>query len=454
MNEQIDSEELELARHATVMGLIKHAFVPVITTLLASLYMVADGVFISNLTSSSEYAGTIIAAPYITCFSSIGFMIGGGGNAYVGRLFGEGKKERAVEVFSMLIEVTVIITVLASFIGFIFLKPFLISQGASGDLLEHAYEYGQILFVGTIFLALQYEFQLFMITSGDEVRAFIYTLLAGIVNIVLDAVFMMALHSGNEGAAVATVIGEFVGAVAPFIFYVRCKNKEGAMLFFKWTKLEMRVIWDVCVNGMSEMIETVAESVLGFFFNYQLLKSVGEMGVNAYGSIMYVFMIYSLTFVGFNEAIVPMMAYQYGAKKKKELGDIVSRGLIIICGMSVIFFAITEIFASPLSNIFNEVGDETYKMSVHGFRICGISLLFMGAAMFVPSLYTALGNGLVSGIITLLEVLVFPAILVSILPTIWGIDGVWRSVYSAWGISIVMCIAFIIILRTDRELTV
>ena len=86
---------------------------------------------------------------------------------------------------------------------------------------------------------------------------------------------MMVFHMGVFGAGIGTVVGEFVGALVPFIFYIRCR-KKGTVLYFKWTKLQFTYVKDVCINGVSEMIETVAESVLGFFFNSQLLKTVAK----------------------------------------------------------------------------------------------------------------------------------------------------------------------------------
>ncbi|MCR5747566.1 MAG: hypothetical protein K6G03_07645, partial [Lachnospiraceae bacterium] len=447
-----NSEDLELATHATIPWLLKYTFIPIMTMLFASLYIVVDGIFIANLTSASEYAGSVLVGPFLTCFSAIGFMVGGGGNAYVGSLFGEGKKERAVEIFSMLIEATFILSVVISIIGLLLLKPYLIYQGASGVLLEKAYEYGLIMLAGSVLLALQYVFQLFMITSGDETICFLFTVMAGVVNIALDAFFMMVLHLGVTGAALGTVIGELVGAVLPFIFYIKSKKKEDAVLYFKWSKFELKPFSKVCFNGSSEMVETIAESILSSFFNYQLLRTVGEMGVEAYGSIMYIFLIFNLVFVQFNEAVIPLIAYRYGAKDKKEMKNLISKCLTILVAYSLLFFITSEILAEPLSAIFARTGTDIYNMTVNGLRICSIGLLFMGIALFIPSLYTAIGNGLVSAVITLLEVLVLPAILISILPELWGINGVWATLFIGEAISIVMCFIIVKVLKTDKEI--
>ncbi len=452
MGENKNTEDLELATHATIPWLLRYTFVPIMTTLVASLYIVCDGVFISNLTSSSEYAGSVLVGPYVTVFSAIGFMIGGGGNAYVGSLLGEGKKSRAASIFSMLVESTFVLSVTISLIGVLFLKRYLIFQGASGMLLEKAYVYGIIMFAGTVFLALQYEFQLFMITSGDEMKAFVFTILAGVVNIGLDALFMMVLHLGVAGAALGTVLGELVGAALPFIYFVKKARDKEAVLYFKWSKIEFKPLGKVCFNGSSEMVETVAENIMGSFFNYQLLKNVGEMGVQAYGSIMYVFLIFSLSFVGFNEAVIPLIAYRYGEKNKTEMKNLINKCLMILSAYSLIFFVVSEVLAGPLSDIFSAKNSEMYYMAVNGFRICGIGLLFMGIAMFIPSLYTAIGNGLVSAVITVIEILILPAILVSILPGLWGINGVWSTVWMGQAISIVMCFIIVKALKTDKEI--
>ncbi len=439
-------EELELSGHFTIFRLLQHAVVPVFTLLLASLYMVVDGLFIANFTSETAYAGSVLASAYTMIFPAVGFMVGGGGNALLGKLLGENDRKRTNEVFSMLLEFTAISGLLFTLLGEVFFKPYLLFQGASGKLLEEALLYGNIALTGTVFLALQYVFQLFLITAGEEVRAFVYTLIAGVLNIVLDAVFILLLKMGVAGAAIGTLIGEIVGTVLPFLFFLR--QRENGVFFFRLCRLAWRPIYDACFNGLSEMVENIAESIVGVIYNFHLLRSAGEAGVDAYGSIMYVFMIYTLTFVGFNESVVPVIGYHYGAGNRKELRSLFHKCLIICGTLSVLFFAATELFAPWFAAIFADGNQEILNMTVRGFRIIGFSLLPMGMSMFIPSLFTGLNDGLTSALITIFEMLLFPALAVTVLSRAFGLTGVWAAEGASWLLSALLC--FLIIRRNLR----
>lgn len=449
MNDIEKDDDIELSRHYTIPGLIRYAAVPMLTMLLVSVYMVVDGLFIANFTSETSYAGCILVTPYVMIFPAIGFMVGGGGNALLGKLLGENERERAVDVFSMLVEFTLIAVIVTTTIGALFMKSFLTMQGASGELLSEALSYGKIVMLGTVFLALQYELQLFMITSGKEELTFVYTLIAGITNIGLDAFLILVVGMGVRGAAIGTVTAQFVGSLLPFIYYIRSRKKDEAILFFRWTKCEFKPIADSCINGLSEMIENIAESIAGFVYNYKLMAIAGEAGVDSYGSVMYVFIIFTVLFVGFNESLVPMIGYHYGARNLTELKGLIKKCFLILFGYSLLFAVISIGFANQLSAIFSDGNKVIYELGVTGFRICGISLLLKGCAMFFPSLYTGLNNGWLSALLSLFEILVFPVISVLILPVFFGMDGVWWSEPFSWLLSAIMCV---IVVRLSNDL--
>lgn len=446
----IDREETDLSGHFTVWRLLRHAVIPVITLLLASSYMVADGLFIANFTSETAYAGSVLASPYALIFPAVGFMVGGGGNALLGKLLGENDRKRACEVFSMLLEFIAGAGLLCSVLGEAFLSRYLVFQGASGRLYEEALLYGRITLAGTVFLALQYVFQLFLITAGEEVRAFIYTLIAGVLNIVLDAVFILLFKMGAAGAAVGTMIGEIAGTALPFVFFL--SQREGCAFFFRPVRPAWRPIFNACFNGLSEMIENIAESIVGVIYNFHLLRGAGEAGVDAYGSVMYVFMIFTLTFVGFNESVVPVIGYHYGAGNRKEQKSLFHRCLLICGALSVLFFAAAELFAPRFAAAFADGNREILDMTVQGFRIVGFALLPMGASMFIPSLFTGLNDGLTSALITVFEMLLFPALSLTLLSRAFGLTGVWASEGVSWLLSALLCMAVIVVQQRRNAL--
>ena len=270
------------------------------------------------------------------------------------------------------------------------------------------------------------------VNKDPEKMAVLITLAAGVTNIGLDALFILVFHWGIKGAAIASVIGQAISGMVPLYYFASGKNR---ILKLHPAKLELPVCTQTCSNGVSEMIENLAESFVGMLYNMQLIKIAGEAGVSAYGAILNIWNILTLLFIGFNEAIVPVIAYHYGAGNEKELKNLFKNCLIIVGATSLILFAFVEIGAFGLAAIFIHKNDELLKVTVYGFRICGISMLFLGCNYFATSFFTALNDGLVSGLLSAFIMLVFPVLTVMTMPGLFGMDGVWfsRSVTAMMG---------------------
>ena len=456
MNQNEHEQEIELARHYSVVGLLKFSAIPILTILFASVYMIVDALFIANFAnvdapSSTPYAAANLASPFVLIFPAVGFMVGGGGNALIGKLLAENRRDTANRVFSMLVEFTALAGLAVTLLGMLLLEPYLRWQGADGELLSLGLVYGRIVLCGTAFFALQYAFQLFLITSGEEVRAFIYTVAAGVTNIGLDAFLMLTLKMGVAGAAVGTVAAQVAGGLLPLAYYCSRKNMDTALIHFQWVRMELKPIWKACFNGVSEMIENLTESLTGILYNTELMRLGGEMAVDAYGSVMYAQMIASLVFIGFNESVVPLIAYQFGANSREELRSLLDKCTGILFIASILFFAAFEILAVPLASLFADGVAQVEELTVRGFRIGSFSLIAMGVSMFMPSLFTALNNGLVSAIITVFEMLVFPAATVVVFSKWFGLDGIWHSLNASWILSVAFCGAILFVMKRNYE---
>ena len=415
---------IELSDHFTAKKLIRFTFVPTLALLVASLYSIVDSWFVANYTDMTAFAAVILIMPYVLTFPAIGFMIGGGGNALIGKVLGEGDEEEAGRILSMMIELCFLAGAAVTVLGQIFLKPFLRFMKADGRLLECATVYGRIMLMGATMVSFMYIFQLFLITAQKQTLALVVTLAAGVTNIVLDALLIIVFDMGIRGAAIASFAGQAVGGIIPLIFFIFNKKTS---LRFRPTALKAGVCFKACSNGVSEMIENIAEGFVGMLYNNRLMHFAGEAGVDAYGAIHVTWTIFTLLFVGFNEAAVPVVAFHYGAGNREELSNLFRIWRKIILVLSAGMFVAVEIAAPVLADLFMEKGTDLMDMTVRGFRICAFSLLFIGIGYFATSFFTALNNGLISGMISILVMLVFPAITVTVLSYFSGIDGIWAS---------------------------
>lgn len=412
---------------------------PILSILFCSIYTVVDGIFVSNFTNPTAFAALNIMANYALIFPSFGFMVGSGGSALIGKFLGEGRRNDAERTFSMLVIFGAAVGVALGVIAFFAAQPFAVLMGAEGELLRQCLIYGRIMVAGTPLFALQFAFQSFAVAAGEEEKGLLFMLLAGGINIVLDAVFVAGLHLGLAGAGVASVLGQAAGAIAPFLMFLR---KKGDRIRFRIVPLDFPLIGKACWNGVSEMLSILSSSIVGLIYEAILIRMAGEAGVDAYGAILFIITLFTCIFMGYGMGIVPVISYHYGAGNRRELRGLLVRSTVLMLAYAGILFLISECFTVPLAKIFLSGETEILSMTVEGFRIYAVSILFTGFNMFGSSFYTALNNGTVSAALSMLRILVLPIIAVLLLSQLFALPGVWASVIASEGIAfLVTCLA-------------
>ena len=282
--------QIQLSEHFTYKKLLQFVMPSIVMMIFTSIYSVVDGLFVSNFVGKTAFAAVNLMIPFLMGVSALGFMIGTGGSAIVAKTLGEGKKELANEYFSMLVYVTIIGGLMITIIGMLVVRPVAIALGASGELLENSILYGRILFISLTPYMLQNVFQSFFVAAGKPHLGLRVIMIAGVTNIILDFLFIAVLHFGLAGAAFATVCGEFIGGLFPFFYFAR---KNSSLLRLGRTHFYKKVLLQTCINGSSELMTNLSNSIVNSLYNIQLMKFAGENGVAAYGTIMYVNFIFA-----------------------------------------------------------------------------------------------------------------------------------------------------------------
>ena len=185
-------------------------------------------------------------------------------------------------------------------------------------------------------------------------------------------------------------------------------------------------------------------SVVGILYNTQLLRYAGEDGIAAYGVIMYVNFVFLAIFIGFVISTAPLIGFNYGADNREELKNIFRKSLIIISTVALLMTASALVLAKPLSLIFVSYDSALLQMTIRGFIIYALSYLICGFNIFGSSLFTALNNGLISAIISILRTLVFQIATIVVLPVLFGLDGVWAAIVAAEFAALMVTVFYII----------
>lgn len=440
-------KQIQLSEHFTYKKLLGFVLPSIIMMVFTSIYSIVDGLFVSNFVGKTSFAAINMVMPVLTILGSFGFMIGAGGTAIVGKTLGEGDGERANRYFSMFTYVVIGLGIVFAGLGLVFMRPLAVFLGADGNMLEYCVMYGRVILMALPFFMLQNSFQNFFVMAEKPNLGLAVTVISGVLNIVLDALFILVLHWGLFGAAFATAVSQAVGAGIALAYFAR-KNKSLLRLTAK-TGMEGKILWKACTNGSSEMVGNIAASVVTMLYNLQLMRFIGEDGVAAFGVIAYFGFIFSAIFYGYAVGSSPIVSYQFGADNRLELKNLFRKSLGIIGVTGLAMVVLSRLGAVPLSRMFVGYDAALFDLTVRGFKIYSAAFLFSGFSAFGSAFFTALNNGMVSALISFLRTFIFEIGSILLLPLVFGVDGIWAAIVVAELVALVVTVIFFVVKRKE-----
>ena len=432
---------IQLSDHFTYKRLMRFVIPSIIMMVFTSIYSVVDGIFVSNFAGATAFAAVNLIAPFMGLVPAIGFMLGTGGTALVAFTLGTGKKKDANEMFSLLVYVTIGLGIFFTILYEVTLRPVALFLGATDAMMPYILIYGRIIPLSLTFFMLQSLFGSFMVTAEKPKLGLWFTVMAGLTNIVLDALFVGVFKWGIAGAGVATALSETLGGVVPFLYFT-FPNSSLLRLGKAYRNWKM-VLFRTCTNGISEFLTNVSISFVNVIYNYQLLRMIGENGVSAYGVVMYTSFTFLSVFFGYTLGSGPLVGYHYGAGNWEELKNLFKKSVVLTVAFSLVMLTLSLGFAKPLSGIFVGYDAELFKLTVRAFLLYSLGYLLAGLNIFASAFFTALNNGIVSGILSFSRVLVFQIAAVMLLPLLIGTDGVWLAMPVAELLSLAVSVYYI-----------
>ena len=366
MKKRIKKNTIQLSDHFNYAKLLKFTFPSIAMIIFTSIYGVIDGFFVSNYVNEAAFTAVNFIMPFLMLLGTVGFMFGTGGSALIAKTMGQGEKETAERIFSLIVYTAIVVGCILSVLGLVFLKPFAALLGAKGQLLEDCTTYGRIFVLAVPAFVLQQAFQSFFIAAEKSNLGFLITVAAGITNMILDALLVAIFDLGLQGAAAATAISAVVGGFVPLIYFSRPNQSR---LHLRKTNFDQFVLLRTCANGSSELMSNVSMSIVSMLYNTQLMKYAGENGVSAYGVLMYVNLIFLAVFIGYSIGSAPVISYHYGAENHNELKGLLKKSAVIIIGFSVCMFLVAQFLAVPLTKIFVKPESESYELTIRAFSI-------------------------------------------------------------------------------------
>lgn len=411
----------------TLQNILKFAVPTIAMTVFMSFYTMVDGLFVSNLIGTDALSAINLTAPIIQLVTAISTMLATGGSAVIMKKMGEQKTDEAREDFTLLILVNVIVGIVMCAVGYLAMDYIFAGMNLSADVERYCVEYLSRYLIFTVPILLMNNFTLYMIASEKANLSLICSVTGGVLNMVLDYVFIAGFHMGISGAAVATGLGYSVTAVVGVFVFGRKKS----LLHFRKPVFRWKVLANAAANGCSEMATALVTGIITMMFNWTMLHYVGENGVAAVTIIMYVLMFASSLYTGYSYGVAPMLSFYYGEQNHDKLKKMVAVSLKVIAVISVVTVAASFLLTRPLVSVFARPDNPVYDLAVTGNRICTAALLFIGFNIFASGMFTALSNGVVSAVLAFSRSFVFMLITMIVLPLLLGVNGIWLATPAA-----------------------
>ncbi len=463
-----DAEEQNEVKFKNPLGtepvgrLLVNFSVPAIIALLVnSLYNMVDQVFIGNFVGELGNAATNIAYPLVILCMSLALLFGFGGASGFNLALGRGDEEEAPYFIGNSAVMLFLCGVVIMVITLLFLTPLLKLFGSPDDVLPYAQSYVGITAFG-------FPFYIFSAGCGHLIRAdgrprasMTCNLVGAIINVCLDALFVVAFGWGIQGAAAATIIGQIVAACVAFNFLRHAKT---AKLTRKHLRPRLKYVGKTAHLGMAPCFNQLATMVVQITMNNSLryfggMSIYGEaIPIAVVGIITKVSQVFMSILGGCAQASQPIASFNYGAKQY----DRVRRAFLLAMGfgllVGVVAFLMFQLFPVQIISLFGEgSSDVYYQFAVRYFRI----YLFFTFANFLPimgsNFFTAIGKPIRGTILSLTRQIIFFLPLLIIFPRIWpalfGVDGIEGIIYvGPVADAMAITLAIVMLFRELREL--
>ena len=436
---------IELGTKPVGQLLMRYAVPAIIAMTASSLYNMVDSIFIGQGVGALAISGLAITFPLMNLSTAFGAGVGVGASSLLSVKLGQKDYGAAQNILGNTVVLNIITGVCFSIISLLFLEPILMFFGASAQTLPYAKDYMEIILLGNVVTHLYFGLNALQRAAGKPQLSMYMTIFTVIINAILDPIFIWPLGLGIRGAAYATVLSQLLALIWQLVMF---SNKSEFLHFKRGIyRLRSRLVKNILAIGMSPFSMNVCACFVVIIINNSLVSHGGDMAVGAYGIINRIAFIFVMITIGLNQGMQPIAGYNYGAMKFDRMMRVLKYA--VICGTCVTTagFVVGEFFPEQCVRLFTS--DQTLiYLSVHAMRIMMVSFPIIGYQMVIANFFQSIGKAKISVFLSLSRQLVFLIPLLLVLPTLYGVDGVWWSMPVADTISaLVTAVIMVLFMR-------
>jgi len=413
-----------------------------ISMLVQAFYNVVDSIFVSRI-SENALSAVSLAFPLQNLMIAFGAGTAVGINAVLSRSLGEKRQELVDRSANTGIFLSIVCAIIFALIGAFLAHPFFKTQTDVAEIVEYGTDYTSICLIFSIGIFSQFCFERLLQSTGKTTLAMITQLSGAIINIVLDPILIFGLLGfpalGVKGAAIATVVGQIIAAIFALILNIKTNREIHLSLrLIRWDTEMARRIYSV---GLPSILMQSVGSVMNFFLN-QILISFTTTATAVFGAYFKLQSFIFMPVFGLNSAMVPIIAYNYGAKRPDRVKKTIKIALITAISIMTAGLAAFELLPKFLLGFFS-ASQEMLDIGVPALRIIALCFVLAGFCIITISVFQAIGNPMHSFIVSVCRQLVVLIPVAWLLSKTGILNIVWFAFPIAELISVVMCAYFL-----------
>lgn len=394
--------------------LLSLALPAIVAQLVNVLYNIVDRIFIGRMVNGEvAMAGVGVAFPIIMIISAFSALIGMGGAPLAAIKMGEKDNEGAEKIISNSFSTLIIIGLICTIVFLIFKEDLLWAFGASDATIGYAVDYLTIYLIGTVFVQIALGMNPFINTQGFAKIGMVTVVIGAIINIVLDPIFVFKLNLGVKGAALATILSQFVSAIWVLTFLFG--KKSILKIRVNYLAPKFKVLLPIVALGVSPFIMQSTESLVLISMNNKLQLYGGDLAVGAMTIMSSIMQIVTLPLMGLSQGAQPIISYNFGAKNIERVKRTFKLLLTSCLTYTFIMWAALMVFPEVFVGIFNNK-PELVEITSWSMRIFFGGIFIFGAQIACQQTFLALGQAKISLIMALLRKVVLLVPLIFILP--------------------------------------
>ncbi len=389
-----------------------------------ALYNVVDTIFVGRGVDALAIGGLTIAFPIQMAIMAVAMMIGIGSATNISIAFGAGKTEEASAYAANAYTLITIISAVITTLGLLFIVPLLTLFGASKTLLPYARDYMSIIFIGTIVFSITMVNNNILRAEGRAKVSMIVMLLGTVFNIILDPIFIFGFKMGIKGAAIATVISQFISF--SFVIVNSIRGKSIIKITTSRLKLKVKYVKDIVRLGLPAFIRNIVGSLFAIFLNNSIVSFGGDIALSAFGVINRVMMFLFLPMFGMLQGFRPIVGFNYGSGqigRIKETIRIGIRYLVIYCSVAL---AVILTLNLPIIKMFTS-DKAVLDLGAHAIKIMFLGIPVVGIQIISAAFFQSIGKARPALILSLLRQVIVLLPLILLMPRLFnlGLNGIW-----------------------------